>query len=305
MKFNGVYIAPVTPVLESGKIDWKRYEELLAFLLEKDVDGFCIGGGTSEYVHFSADERKKLFETACRLTPEGKRIFAAVGASSFERAMDLGRYADELGVDAVLLPMPHFFIYEQSDLEEFCRQVARGLESPVILYNLPFFTNPLDYETSARLLLEEPGIAGIKDSSGEADRFERYVKDLAEKPGKEVSLLIGQDPFAFDALKSGWDGIISGLGTLCPELLVCLRRSFSRGDLETSQMCQQIIRDMNSHISALPVPWAIRFGLECRGLDCGSASLPLSPQRQKQKKEFQAWFEKWLENYSNVWQDYS
>lgn len=303
MKINGIFIAPVTPVSEDGKINWDRYEELLAFLLEKGVDGFCIGGGTSEYVHFSNKERKRLFDVASALIPEGKRIFAAIGASSYSRAVDLGRHADKLEVDAVLLPMPHFFTYPQADLEEFCRQVSRSIDTPVLLYNLPFFTNPLDYETSARLLEEEEGIIGIKDSSGETGRFGPYARDFGNRTDKDISLLIGQDPFAFDALDAGWHGIISGLGTLCPELLVCLFRSFTSGDREKSRQCQQKIMDMNGQISALPVPWAIRFGLECRGLDCGAAALPLSHGREKQKKEFQSWFESWLEENSAFWQD--
>lgn len=293
----------MTPVSENGGINWDRYETLLNFLLEKGVDGFCIGGGTSEYIHFSLEERKKLFEVAASIIPEGKRIFAAIGASSFSQAVDMGRHADGLEVDAVLLPMPHFFTYPQADLEEFCRQVSRSIDSPVLLYNLPFFTNPLDYETSARLLEDEEGIIGIKDSSGEADRFGPYARDFGSRTDKDISLLIGQDPFAFDALEAGWHGIISGLGTLCPELLVCLYRSFTSGDRERSRHCQQIIRDMNEHISALPVPWAIRFGLESRGLDCGAPAIPLSTERKNQKKVFQSWFDSWLEKHSVVWQN--
>ncbi len=303
MKLNGIYIAPVTPVTENGGIDWNRYGKLLAFLLERGVDGFCIGGGTSEYIHFSTDQRKELFSVAASTVPDGKRVFAAIGSSSFTQTVDLGRFADKLEVDAVLLPMPHFFSYAQGDLEEFCRQVSRRLDSPVLLYNLPFFTNPLDYETSARMLAEEEGIIGIKDSSGETDRFDRYVEDFSGKSDKDINLMIGQDPFAFDALEAGWTGIISGLGTLCPELLVCLYRSFAAGDHEKSKQCQMMIRDIDANIKHLPVPWAIRFGLECRDMDCGAAAIPLSLERKRQKKEFQTWFENWLEKNSSVWQN--
>ena len=303
MKFDGIYIAPVTPVNDEGSINWALYEKLLSFLLERGVDGFCIGGGTSEYIHFSLEERKQLFDTAAAIIPRGKRLFTAIGASSFFRVMKLGAHADRLKADAVLLPMPHFFTYTQADLEEFCRQVSRGLDSPVVLYNLPFFTNPLDFETSARLLEEEDGIVGIKDSSGETERFALYVNRFAGRPGKEISLLIGQDPFAYDALNAGWHGIISGLGSLCPELLVTLFRSFSRGDHETAGHCQAMIREMNIQISALPIPWAIRFGLETCGLDCGPQAIPLSGERRKQKRDFQAWFDEWMENNSAVWQN--
>ena len=305
MKLNGTYIAPVTPVLDNGKIDMDQFLEVLSFLLEKGVDGFCIGGGTSEYVHFTVAERTDLLGEARSVARDGKKIFFAIGASSFSRVMDLAFCADHLGVDAILLPMPHFFTYSQDDLEFFCRRVSRQAESPVVLYDLPFFTNPLESESILRLLEEEDGIVGIKDSSGKTGRFKQFAEKFAGDSSKEVSLLIGQDPFALEALESGWDGIISGLGCLCPELLVCLHESFKRGDLSTSARCRDLINEINTPVSGLPVPWAIRYGLEVRGIPCGPVSLPLSAERKAGKKEYQAWFENWLENNSGLWQNYS
>jgi len=305
MKFDGIYIAPVTPVNDGGSINWAVYEQLLSFLLERGVDGFCIGGGTSEYIHFSIKERMRLFDIAAADIPGGKRLFAAIGASSFSRVIELGAHADRLKADAVLLPMPHFFTYSQDDLEFFCRRVSRQTESPVVLYDLPFFTNPLESESILRLLEEEDGIVGIKDSSGKTGRFKQFAEKFAGDSGKEVSLLIGQDPFALEALESGWDGIISGLGCLCPELLVCLHESFKRGDLSTAARCRDLINEIKKPISGLPVPWAIRYGLEVRGIPCGPVSLPLSAERKAGKKEYQAWFENWLENNSGLWQNYS
>lgn len=303
MKFNGIYIAPVTPVLDDGRVDCDRFLEVLSFLLEKGVDGFCIGGGTSEYIHFTAAERIDLFREARSLAGEDRKIFFAIGASSYPRVMDLAREAEHVGVDAVLLPMPHFFTYSQDDLEFFCRSVSREVDSPVLLYNLPFFTNPLGVEATLRLLEEEDGIAGIKDSSGETGRFRQFGDKFGGDRSKDISLIIGQDPFAYDALEAGWDGIISGLGCLCPELLVCLHRSFNRGDRDTAVKCRDLIKEINTPVSGLPVPWAIRFGLEVRGLDCGPAALPLSEQRIAEKREFQSWFENWLAINSGLWQN--
>lgn len=303
MKFKGIYIAPVTPVKEDGSVNWKAGEKLLTFLLEKGVDGFCVGGGTSEYIHFSPEDRKEMFSAAAQIIPEGKKFFASIGASTFSEAMILGNHAVKLGADAVLLPMPHFFIYSQKDLEEFSRQISRALNIPVFLYNLPFFTNPLDFDTTVRLLEGEEMIVGLKDSSGEVDRFEPYVERFKHNSGKEITLFIGQDPYAYDALRVGWDSIISGLGSVCPELLVTLYRSFGKGDHETAARCQELIREMNPRIADLPIPWAIRFGLETRGIDCGPQSIPMSPERIEQKREFQQWFENWLEINSGVWEN--
>ena len=52
------------------------------------------------------------------------------------------------GAAGILLPGPHFFPYQQEDLEVFCRRFAEQVPLPVLLYNLPQFTSNLsaDYE---------------------------------------------------------------------------------------------------------------------------------------------------------------
>ena len=293
MKYSGVYIAPVTPLDSSDQIDFKRFEELIEYLLRGGVDGVCVGGGTSEYPRLSLKQRKQLISHASRQIGDRATVFGCIGTASFSGVLELGEHAARENVDAVLLTMPHFYLYRQSDLELFCREVSRRLRLPCLLYNLPDFTNPLEPETAIRLLQTEPGLIGIKDSGGDSAVFKQFVEAFLEK---EVSLIVGRDALIHTALDAGWDGIVSGLGNLCPELLACLLDSFRIRDRKRSQACQIEINRISDFLQQMPVPWAIRGGLEVRGLPCGPPALPLTGERSDQMKNFQLWFSEWLEN---------
>jgi dihydrodipicolinate synthase/N-acetylneuraminate lyase len=106
--------------------------------------------------------------------------------------------------------------------------------------------------------------------------------------------MVGKDIRIFDGLSSGWDGCVSGLGNLCPELVVELYRSFKAGDLPRAQACQEQVNRLFEQVFELPVPWSIRIGLEVRGLNCGPVALPLAPEREKQAADFREWYRDWL-----------
>ncbi len=293
MKHSGILIAPLTPVKEDGRINSREVERLLNFLLAAGIDGVCIGGATSEYPRFGLSERFRLIETASGVVKGRAGLLASVGTACYSRTLELGRRAEKDNVDALLLPMPHFYRYRQRDLEHFCRRVGRSLKTPILLYNLPGFTNRLKPETAIRLLRSESSLIGIKDSGADNDSLRTYAS--ARRQG-EFTLLVGADELIFDALEAGWDGCISGMGNMCPELLVALVRSYQQGKWEKARECQELILRISDKANKFPVPWAVRAGLEVRGFQCGPGALPVAPTRLEALKKFQAWFERLLDS---------
>jgi 4-hydroxy-tetrahydrodipicolinate synthase len=288
---SGVYAALATPIRDHGEIDYDGVDRVLELVLEAGVDGVCIAGATGEYVHFSAAERAALAaHVAGRLGGRGT-LLVAIGASSTARVLELGRDALDAGSDALLLPMPYFFRYEQDDLEAFCREVPARLQAPCLLYNLPGFTNPLDVELSARLLNSEPYLVGIKDSSGDRAALTRLAAARGSKP---FALLAGNDEVIEAALAEGWDGTVSGIASFCPELIVALYRALRRGESDEIRHVVRRLDELIEQIVQLPTPWAIRAGLEVRGIPMGPYALPFSPRRAGQIVQFHQWFRGWL-----------
>jgi 4-hydroxy-tetrahydrodipicolinate synthase len=291
---DGIIAALITPWAPDGSVAYSAFDRLVDFVVSRGVHGICVGGGSSEYPVLDLNERKQLFGRAVSACPKDRVLLAAIGTPSFARTVQLGAHAAGTGFNAVLLPMPHFYRYQQMDLDAFSRHVAQALPVPTLLYDLPSFTNKLGDEAISALLLEEANIVGIKDSSGEVGR----VSTLAGlKTRKDLSLFVGDDRLLYQALLGGWDGAISGLAGVCPELLVSLHQSCRQGDHEQARRLQALVNELAAKTGQLPFPWAIRAALEVRGIASGELLLPLAPSRRRQLDDFREWFESWLHQH--------
>ncbi|MEN6535149.1 MAG: dihydrodipicolinate synthase family protein [Bryobacteraceae bacterium] len=288
----GAFAALATPIHENGEIDFNNLDRVLELVLEAGVDGVCLTGATGEYVHLSVQQRARLASHASAKLNGRGTLLVAIGASSTPHVLELGRSALDAGAEALLLPMPYFFRYEQDDLEAFCREVPNRLQAPCLLYNLPVFTNGLHVDLSIRLLNSEPFIIGIKDSSGDREALVRLAASRGSKP---IALMVGNDEVAGEALRSGWDGVISGVASYCPELTVALYHAFRRNDEKAIGFLSPLLEELISQIVPLPTPWAIRAGLEVRGIPVGPFALPLSPRRAAQLADYKQWFRGWLD----------
>ena len=291
LRICGAFAALATPVDERGRIDFCTFDRLLDFLLASGVDGVAVGGGTAEYPHFDLEDRKRLIAAAARRTAGKTFLLAGIGASTVHATLALGHFAAELGCNVLLLPMPHFFHYEQHDLKAFCVTVSRELRAPCLLYNLPAFTNPLAVETAIQLLREEEYVVGIKDSSGDRQNLSRLARARTDNG---FSLLVGDDALALEALLAGWEGIISGIACFVPELLIAHYRSFQAGDVGATRQFQVLLDRLIDEVVKLPIPWGIRLGLQVRGILNGPLPLPLSALRRQQVTDFLDWFTRWL-----------
>lgn len=292
MTLSGMFPAVITPLDPRGAVDLDTFDRVFDFVLTDGVAGVCIGGATSEYPHFELEERKALIRRAGGRLPPGKALLTAIGASSLNRVLELGACAVEAGSRALLLPMPGFFQYQQQDLEAFCRHVNRTLQAPCLLYDLPDFTNPLEASTTVGLLESEPHIVGIKDSSGERGNLPRFIE---ARNGRPWSLLVGDDGLLLPALEAGWDGAISGIAGMCPELLAALYGSVRQRDWAAARRYQALLDELIAQVARFPTPWGVRIGLHVRGIDNGMLPLPLSSARREQIAGFQKWLSGWLE----------
>jgi len=288
----GVFAALATPIDELGRVDFKTFERIVDFSLERGVDGIVIGGGTAEYPHFSIEDRGRLSELAVRRANGLRTVMTCVGTSSIYSTLELARAAQDSGSNLLLIPMPFFFRYEQEDLYNFVEEVCRSVSAACLLYNLPSFTNSLENSTAIRLMNEIPNIVGLKDSSGN----ENSLKVLAEaRHTRNFALFVGDDSLLFDALNSGWDGVISGIACFVPELIVSTYRSYRAGDLTGARTYQDSIDRLIDYLVRLPIPWGVRAGLAARGIPTGPMHLPLSRQRRTQMEDMTTWLTRWAD----------
>jgi 4-hydroxy-tetrahydrodipicolinate synthase len=288
---QGVYVAAVTP-RRSGEpvVDLAAALELLDFLGQHRIQGIALFGSTGEFVHFGLEDRRNLV----RLGIKRSRVPVAVNVSHscLDGAVLLAREAASSGAAALLLMPPYFFQYEQEEIAEFYRQfrASAGTELPLLVYNIPFFTNRIAPETAAELM--GCGIAaGIKDSSGDLSYYER-LRELRGDGG--LHFLAGNDR-VFTALReAGAAGVVSGVGCAAPELLAALDEAIVHGRHEQKARLEARLQEFLEAIAPLPVPAGIREALAERGVKTGPHAVPFGKACARRLAEFREWFRGWL-----------
>jgi 4-hydroxy-tetrahydrodipicolinate synthase len=289
---TGVFAAVATPTGADGHLDVPTFERLVEFLLASGVNGLCLGGATSEYPNVEVADRKAAIAAAAQRIPRDCALLVGIGAPSLRGVLELGAAAFAAGSRAVLLPMPMFFRYEQHDLHAFCVDVSRTLRSPVLLYDLPDFTNALAPATAITLMRDEEFIVGIKDSSGRGENLTAFAR---ARDGHDWTLLVGHDRLLLDGLQAGWNGTISGVAGFYPELPLAIYRSVQHERIDQAARLQALLDELIGELGALPAPWGIRIGLEARGFPTGPLPLPLSTHRREQIEQFRGWVRAWME----------
>lgn len=288
---GGVNVAAITPRRDGPEIDLASAYELLDFLGNSTgVAGIALLGSTGEFTHFSPEERARFIRLAVKRSRVP--VIAGVAHTSLDGAVFLGREAADSGAAALLVMPPFFFRYRQADVRQFFLSFAAqvGGSVPIVLYNIPQFGNEIEPATAVELL-ETGCFAGIKDSSGVWMNFLRLNEARARLGFK---LLVGQDSLFTEARTAGADGIISGIASAVPELLVALDGAVTSGNAARTQALDARLQEFVQWIDRFPAPAGIREACAVRGLKTGPRATVLAPENEIQIAAFRDWFKAWL-----------
>jgi len=285
----GVFAAMTIPRSSEGQLDIASFRRHICFLADKGITGFALNGATGEYCITSEEDFMQILRVAREALDKQTTLIAGIGGASDLQSLRLLEIAKQERADGVLLPMPHYFPYDQQDLSTFVKEIASKASLPVLLYNLPSFTSPLAPATSASLIRELDQVIGIKDSSGQLDT----VRLLTEKlPG--ANRVIGNDSALYEALKQNFcDGVVSGVACVLPELMLSLYRACETNPAsEEAVHLHDLLDQFIAWLTHFPVPWGLKIIAEERGLGPAVFPMPLSPDRVEDRHLFADWFAK-------------
>src|ERR1700682_5306768 len=291
VRFAGVIAAAVTPRrTQEYTIDLAATLELIDFLGERGVSAIALLGSTGEFVHFVLEDRARMLDFAVKRSR--LPLMVNISHSTLTGAIQLGQDAADSGAAGLLLMPPYYFRYSQENIRAFYLRFAEELsrDIPVFLYNIPAFTSPLEPRTSIDLL-STGAFAGIKDSSGDLAAFAQ-LREL--KQSRDFTLLAGWDSIYSQARAEGADGMISGVASAVPELMVALDRAVTSGDQERIRTLDSYVLKFLAWFGRFPAPVAIKEATRLRGIKAGAFAAPLGIEGDRALAEFGAWFKDWL-----------
>lgn len=253
-------------------------DEALGGLIEWQIasgsHGLSVTGTTGEPSSLSLEERKHVIAVA-REAVNGRVPFVpGTGSTNHAETLELTRYAEGLGVDAVLLITPYYSRPSQEGLFRHFDAVAKSTGLPVILYNIPGRTAAnLEVETVARLKDANPNILGVKESNKDFEHINR----LLHRMGRDFLVYSGIELLCFPILAIGGAGYISATGNLLPKEVASLYDLVEAGRWEAARELHYRLLPLNDAIFLEINPVPVKTVLGWLGKCSPEVRLPLAP----------------------------
>jgi 4-hydroxy-tetrahydrodipicolinate synthase len=286
--FSGTITAIVTPFCD-GKIDEKRFRELINFQLEGGVSGIVPCGTTGESATLSHEEHERVIDICLAEVGGRVPVIAGTGSNSTEEAIRLTRHAKRAGADAALLITPYYNKPTQKGLFEHYSAVASACDIPLILYNVPGRTGLNMSEKTIVSLAEIDNIVGIKEASGDLVKCSRIVNETDDG----FCLLSGEDALNLPILCVGGVGAISVTSNILPNKVSALTTAWKTGDLSTARKIHFELLEINDIMFVETNPIPVKTALAMMGKVQEVFRLPLCPMDKENRSRLEAAMERY------------
>jgi dihydrodipicolinate synthase/N-acetylneuraminate lyase len=283
--WRGVLVATALPLGDDLGVDYDKYAEHCAWLVENGCDGVVPNGSLGEYQVLTHEERAKVVETAVAAVG-GARVMPGVAAYGSAEARRWAEQAGDAGCAAVMLLPPNAYrADERSVLAHYAEVAKAGV--PVVAYNNPIDTKvDLVPELLARLH-GEGYIHAVKEFSGDVRRAYRLA-ELAP----ELDLLIGADDVLLELAIAGAKGWVAGYPNALPASTVELYRAAVGGDLDTAKRLYGQLHPLLRWDSRVEFVQAIKLSMDIAGRHGGACRPPRVPLLPEQEAVVRAATEK-------------
>ena len=199
-------------------------------------------------------------------------VYAGTGCVTTKETIEFSLKVKDLGVDCLSVISPYFVSVSQDDIYNHFSAVAKAVDMPILLYNIPARTgNNIDFKT-VKKLMEFENIIGIKDSSGNFDNTLKYI----ENTNSRINVLAGSDSLILWTLMAGGTGAISGCSNVFPELMVSIYNYFIKGDIEKANEAQKKIRPFRNVMQMGNPNSVVKLAANLRGFNVGPARRPFN-----------------------------
>ncbi len=282
MQIRGIIPPVATPMQSNEDLDLPRFKWFLDHLIGEGVHGIFVLGTNSEFYALDESEKQAVIATAVAHVRGRVPVFAGTGAETTREAVRLTRMAEKEGVQGVSVITPYFISPSQPEIFDHYRRIAESTALPVVLYNNPSTCGgtKIDVDTVARLA-EIPNILGIKDSSGDLQNTNEYIRAVPDR----FSVLQGRDTLICQALMFGARGAVPATGNIAPRLLVEIYEAWQRGDQAASRAAQLRLNPIRISLTLGTAPGGVKAALALMGMSIGPSRSPIAPlSAEKQQK---------------------
>ena len=274
--FTGAATAIITPLNEQG-IDYKAFGRLIEWQIEQGIDAIVSVGTTGEGSTLTDEEHKQAIKFTVEKVAGRVPVIAGTGSNDIAYAIDLTKYACEVGADAMLLVTPYYNKATQKGLIASFTAVADASTKPCILYNVPSRTGCNLLPESVAVLAKHPNIVAIKEASGNISQ----IAKLASLCGNEIDIYSGNDDQIIPVLSLGGKGVISVLSNIMPNATSMMVKDYLNGNTEKALKSQLDLLPLINQLFVEVNPIPVKAACAKMGFGENYLRLPLTSMEEK------------------------
>ncbi len=273
----GSIVAIVTPMHEDGNIDYGALRNLLDWHVDQGTHGIVIVGTSGESPTVNVEEHCELIKVTVDHINKRIPVIAGTGGNSTAEAIELTEFAKKVGADASLQVVPYYNKPTQEGIYSHFKKIAETIDLPVILYNVPGRTVADMSNATILRLAQVPGIAGLKDATGNLERASALIAGLKEQNNSQFAVFSGDDLTAIFLMLMGGHGNISVTANVAPKLMSSLCEAAVTGDLVLAREIQFKLLQLHQMMFIEPNPIPVKWALNEMGVIDKGIRLPLTP----------------------------
>lgn len=254
--FTGAATALVTPLNENG-VDYDSFKKLINWQIDEGIDALVIAGTSGEGSTLTDDEHKEVLRFAVEVVGGRVPVIAGTGSNDTAYAIELTKYACEVGCDAMLVVTPYYNKATQKGLIKMFTAIADASTKPIILYNVPSRTGINIEPATYAELAKHPMIQAIKEANGQIDK----ITETMSLCGDKLTLYSGNDDQIVPLMSVGGKGVISVLSNILPKETSEMCHKFLDGDVKGAAEMQfkyfKLVKALFSEVNPIPAKAAV------------------------------------------------
>ena len=281
--FYGAATAIVTPLTENG-IDYEQFGRLIEWQIAEGIDAIVAVGTTGEGSTLTDEEHRAAIRFCVEKVAGRVPVIAGTGSNDAAYAIDLTKFACEVGADAMLLVTPYYNKATQNGLVKFFTEIADASTKPCILYNVPSRTGCNLLPESVAKLADHPNIVAIKEASGNISQ----IAEVAHLVGDKLDIYSGNDDQIVPVLSLGGKGVISVLSNIMPKATSEMCKLYLDGKVKEACKLQLDLLPLVNALFCEVNPIPVKAAVSAMGFCENYLRLPLTPMEKPHEEKLLA-----------------
>ncbi|MFQ1014945.1 N-acetylneuraminate lyase [Avibacterium paragallinarum] len=276
---KGIFSALLVSYNEDGSINEQGLRQIIRHNIDKmKVDGLYVGGSTGENFMLSTAEKKEIFRIAKEEAKDQIALIAQVGSVNLHEAVELGKYATELGYDCLSAVTPFYYKFSFAEIKHYYDTIIAETGNNMIVYSIPFLTGVNIGVEQFGKLYKNPKVIGVKFTAGDF-----YLLERLKKAYPDHLVWAGFDEMMLPAVALGVDGAIGSTFNVNGLRARQIFELTQAGKLAEAREIQHVTNDLIEGILANGLYLTIKELLKLEGVDAGYCREPMTAKATDQQ----------------------